>query len=466
METIKINTVVLGAGPGGYVAAIRLAQLGVECLVVEKQYFGGVCLNVGCIPSKALIHVSKSYESVNKMSTFGIECGAARIDFAKTQTWKDGVVQQLTSGIRMLLKKNGAKILEGQGTFEDDHTLIVESSDGENTRVEFEHAIVATGSSPVEIPGFPFGGRILDSSGALALQEVPKSMLIIGGGYIGLELGFVYRKLGADVTVVEMMDSVLPGFDKDAVKLMTRKLKKDKFTVMTKARAVSYEETEAGVKVNVDHDGKEKTVEADYVFVSVGRKPNSRGFGLEKTGVEPDDSGFISVDKQMRTRVPHIFAIGDVAGQPMLAHHASYQGEIAAEVIAGHNVADQSVACPAVVFTDPEIAVVGMTEEMARAEGTDIMVGQFPFAALGKAKAQADTEGFVKVIAAKDTEEILGIVIAGHNAGDLIGEGLLAIEMGAYLDDVSLSIHPHPTLTEALMEAVKKAKGQAIHALN
>ena len=466
MNEMKVNTVVLGAGPGGYVAAIRLAQLGVDTLLVEKEYYGGVCLNVGCIPSKALIHVSKSYESIDKMSVFGVTAENRQIDWAKTQEWKNGVVKQLTGGIKILVTKNGAKVLEGAGTLLGTNTLNVLAADGTETKVHFENLILATGSSPIHIPTFPVGGRIIDSTGALDLTEVPKHMVLIGGGYIGLELGFVYRKLGTEVVVVEMMDTVLPGFDKDVVKAMTRKLKKDKFKVMTGAKAKSYRETENGLAITVEHKGKDVEIETEYLCVTVGRRPNSRNLGLENAGVSVNDHGFVDVDKQMRTNVPNIYAIGDLAGQPMLAHNASYQGEVAAEVIAGHHAEDSAKTCPAVVFTDPEVATVGMSEDEARAAGHELTIGQFPFAALGKAKASADTEGFVKIIADKKSEEILGVVIVGHNAGDLIGEATLGIEMGAFLDDLSLTIHPHPTLTESLMEAAKKAKGQAIHVLN
>jgi len=466
MSDVKVNTVVIGAGPGGYVAAIRLAQLGVDTLLIEKEYYGGVCLNVGCIPSKALIHVSKSFEGIGKMSAFGVQADNATIDFEKTQAWKNKVVKQLTGGIRLLVTKNGGKVMEGAATLMGTNHLQVVDNDGETHRVEFENCIVATGSSPAQIPTFPFGGKILDSTGALALESVPKSMIIIGGGYIGLELGFVYRKLGAEVTVVEMMPTVLPGFDADAVKAMTRKLKKDKFKVMTGAAAKGYRETDGGIELEVEVKGKTETLSADYLCVTVGRRPNSKQVGLENAGVKTDEQGFISVDDKMRTNVPNIYAIGDVAGQPMLAHHASYQGEIAAENIAGHSMTDQAKTCPAVVFTDPEIATVGLSEDEAKARGLELSIGMFPLAALGKAKAINDTDGFIKIIADKKSEEILGVVIVGHGAGDLIGEATLGIEMGAFLDDLSLTIHPHPTLTEGLMEAAKKTKGQAIHVLN
>jgi len=466
MQEKKVNTVVLGAGPGGYVAAIRLAQLGVETLLVEKEYYGGVCLNVGCIPSKALIHVAKSYESIGKMDVFGVSAGKAQIDFVKAQEWKNKVVGQLTGGVKTLVTKNGGQTLEGTATLLGTNTMNVIAADGSETRITFENCIIATGSSPIQIPSFPIGGRILDSTGALGLTEIPKSMIVIGGGYIGLELGFVYRKLGCQVTIVEMMDSVLPGFDSDVIKHMTRKLKKDKFQVLTGARALGYKDKPGGLSVTVEHQGGEKVLEAEYLVVSVGRRPNSKNIGLENVAVAVDKQGFIIIDKQMRTNVPSLFAIGDVAGQPMLAHHASYPGEIAAEVIAGHAAQDTAKTCAAVVFTDPEVATVGLSEAEAAARGIEIITGNFPFVALGKAKASADTEGFVKIIAAKETEEILGVIVMGHNAGDLIGEALLGIEMGAFLDDMAMSIHPHPTLTEALMEAAKKAKGQAIHVLN
>jgi dihydrolipoamide dehydrogenase len=461
----QVNTVVLGAGPGGYVAAIRLGQLGVDTLLVERGTYGGVCLNVGCIPSKALIHVAKSYESIEKMKDFGVLAQTEGIDMQKTQAWKEKIVAQLTGGIQTLVKKNKVTILEGEGCFTGPHTMRVTTKDGD-TELQFQQAIIATGSRPIEIPSLPFGGRIIDSTGALALKEVPKHLIVIGGGYIGLELGFVYRKLGAEVTIVEMMDSILPGFDGDVVKTLARKLKKDQFNVLTGAKASAYRETEQGIELDVEHKGTTTTLQGDYVFVSIGRTPNSGGFGLETTGVALNDRGFIPTDKQCRTNIPHLFAIGDVAGQPMLAHHASYQGEVAAEVIAGHKTEDISKSCPAVVFTDPEVATAGMSEKEALDQGFELAIGMFPFAALGKAKTQNDTEGFVKVIADKKTEQILGVVMVGHGVSDLIGEAQLGIEMCAFLDDLSLTIHPHPTLTEALMEAAKKAKGQAIHVLN
>lgn len=466
MKEMKVNSVVIGAGPGGYVAAIRLAQLGVDTLLIEKEYYGGVCLNVGCIPSKALIHVSKSYESISKMNAFGITVDKPAIDFSKAQEWKSGVVNQLTGGIKTLVTKNGGKVLEGKATLTGTNSLNVIDQDGNETKVSFENCIVATGSSPIHLPTFPPGKRILDSTGALALPEIPKKLAIIGGGYIGLELGCVYRKLGSEVTVIEMMDTILPGFDADAIKAMARKLKKDKFKVLTGAKANGYEETDSGITIDVEVKGKAQKVEADYLIVSVGRRPNSKGVGLENAGVKVDDRGFVPVDKQMRTNVKNIFAIGDLAGQPMLAHHASYQGEIAADVIAGHGGEDTAKTCPAVVFTDPEIATVGMSENEAKEKGIEIAVGQFPYAALGKAKAMAENDGFVKVICDKKTEEILGIIIVGAQASSLIGEATIGIEMGGFLDDFGSVIHAHPTLTESLMEAAKKAKGEAIHVLN
>jgi len=466
MKTIEVHTVVLGSGPGGYVAAIRLAQLDVDTLLVERDNWGGVCLNVGCIPSKALIHAAKTYQTTSNLDELGITTKAVKIDFARTQAWKQKIVGQLTGGVKTLVTRNGAKLMQGHGRFRDSHHLEVTNGEGETQLVAFRHCIIATGSVPITLPQFPIGDRILDSTGALALGQVPGHMVIIGGGYIGLELGFVYRKLGAEVVIVEMMDSVLPGFDPDVIKAMSRKLKKEKFTVMTGAKASGFEPTKQGLKLTVEQGKKKTEIETEYVFVSIGRKPNSSTCAIEQAGVELDERGFIKVDRHMRTNIGHIHAIGDVTGQPMLAHHASYQGEIAAEVIAGHTASDHAKTCAAVVFTDPEIATVGMSEEDAKGKGVDTVTGTFPFAALGKAKAQADTEGFVKIIAAKESEEILGVVVMGHNAGDLIGEALLGIEMGAFLDDIGHSIHPHPTLTEALMEAAKKAKGQAIHVLN
>lgn len=466
MQQKNVDALVIGAGPGGYVAAIRLAQLGKKVLLVEKASLGGVCLNVGCIPSKALITAAKTVDKLKKADVMGISVGAVSIDFPKMISWKDGIVKKLTGGIGQLVKANGGEILTGTATFKSPTEVEVQTPEGLVT-VHAEHVIVATGSRPIEIPGFAFDGkRVISSTGALSLPEVPKRLVVIGGGYIGLELGMMYAKLGASVTVVERMDQVLPGFDPEIAQLLMRQLKKLKVQVFLGTAAKGFIDGPESARVQLDQDGKPLEVEADRILVTVGRRPNFEGLGLDKAGVEVDARGHVPTDKQMRTNVPHIFAIGDLAGQPMLAHKASKEAEVAAEVIAGHNAVMDAKAMPAVVFTDPEIGSVGLSEEAAKAEGFEVIVGKFPFAALGRAMTTGETDGFVKVVADKTTQEVLGVHIVGPEASNLVAEAALALEMGAFIDDLSLTVHAHPTLAEGLMEAAKAAVGEAIHALN
>lgn len=462
----NVDALVIGAGPGGYVAAIRLAQLGKKVLLVEKASLGGVCLNVGCIPSKALITAAKTVEKLKKADTMGITVGSVSIDFPKMIGWKDGIVKKLTGGIGQLVKGNGGEVLTGTATFKGPKEVEVQTPDGLVT-VHAENVIVATGSRPIEIPGFPFDGkRVISSTGALSLPEIPKRLVVIGGGYIGLELGMMYAKLGSAVTVVERMNQVLPGFDPEIAQLLMRQLKKLNVQVYLDTAAKGFVDGPEVARVQLDQNGKALEVEADRILVTVGRRPNSEGLGLEKAGIQIDAKGHVPTDRQMRTNVPHIFAIGDVAGQPMLAHKASKEAEVAAEVIAGHNAAMDVKAIPAVVFTDPEIGSVGLSEEAAKAEGFDVIVGKFPFAALGRAMTTGETDGFVKVVADKATQEVLGVHIVGPEASNLVAEAGLALEMGAFIDDLSLTVHAHPTLAEGLMEAAKAAVGEAIHALN
>ncbi len=459
------QAIVIGAGPGGYPCGIRLGQLGIKTLVVEKQYFGGVCLNVGCIPSKALITAAKRYDEIKEASAMGIQVeGAVSVDMGAMQEWKQGIVDKLTSGVAMLLKGNGAEIMEGAARITGPNQVTVSTEGGEEVFTA-DHIVVATGSSPIQIPGFDFSDPpVLDSTKALALDQVPERLVVIGGGYIGLELGGVFSKLGATVTVVEMMDQILPGFDADVVKMVQRKLKRAKVKVHTATKALGWEATDDGIVVKVEGKKGPMDIEADYVLVTVGRLPNTRGFGLEELGVELDGP-FVRVDEQRRTSTPSTFAIGDVAGQPMLAHKATHEGELVAEVIAGKKVAWDVTSVPAVCFTDPEIATAGLQESEAREKG-EILVGKVPFAAIGRALTTNETDGFIKVIVDEATKVVLGVTIVGPHASDLISEAALAVEMRAEALDIGLTIHPHPTLGEGVMEAAKAALGEAIHILN
>ena len=464
-ETIRVEALVIGAGPGGYVAGIRLGQLKKKAMVVERDKPGGICLNVGCIPSKALINAAKYYDKFRHGADIGILADNIRLDMAKMQTWKGEVVHKLTSGVRILLKANGCDYRTGSAKLLSRNTVELTEASGKTT-IQADNIIVATGSRPIEIPGFAFDGqRIVDSTGALDFPAVPEQFVVIGGGYIGIEIGTLYAKLGSRVTVVEALPAILPGNDPEIVQVVARKLKKLGVEVMTGAKAKSWTEKGGRAVVTIDVGGKEATLDADKVLVAVGRRPNFEGIGLEEVGVKVE-RGFITVDRRLRTNVPGIYAIGDVAGQPMLAHKASREAEVAAEVIAGHR-SEFDVRCiPAVIFSDPEVASAGITAEEATAKGRKVRIGKFPFVALGRAIANHDTDGFVKVVIDADSKEVLGIHVVGNGASDIIAEAALAIEMGALADDISLTIHAHPTLPEAIMEAAKASLGEAIHIQN
>jgi dihydrolipoamide dehydrogenase len=472
MAEQKFDAVVIGAGPGGYPAAIRLGQLKVKTAIIEREYMGGVCLNVGCIPSKAVIHAAKTYEKLSHADQLGIGIsGAPTLDMAKLQSWKGGVVNKLTSGVRTLLKGNGVEIVEGTAKLEkggpDGHRITVQGKSGTQTIVA-KNIVLATGSRPLEIPGFKIDQkRVIDSTGALALDHVPKRMIVIGGGYIGLELGMVYAKFGSKVTVVEATPRLLGTMDKDCVAVVERKLKKMGVEVMLSTKAKSWEDKGDRAVLTVELEGgKTATIDCDKILLSIGRRPNSENLGLDTLGVKVE-RGFIQVDDHLRTNVAGIYAIGDVVGGMMLAHKATKEGEVVAEVIAGHKAAFDVRTIPAVVFTDPEIASTGLTEDEAKAKGhAQLKVGKFPFAALGRALSVNDTDGFVKVIADAKTGELLGVHVVGNGASDLISEAALAIEMGAVAEDLRLTIHPHPTLSEAMMEAAAVALGEAIHVIN
>ena len=465
-EKIHVEALVIGAGPGGYVAGIRLGQLKKKAMVVERDKPGGICLNVGCIPSKALINAAKTYDKLRHGGDIGILADNIRVDMVKMQSWKSEVVSKLTGGVKVLLKANGCDYRTGVARLTSRNTVELTAADGAKTTIQADNIVVATGSRPIEIPGFKFDGqRIVDSTGALAFDAVPERFVVIGGGYIGIEIGTLYAKLGSKVTVVEALPAILAGNDPDIVQVVARKLKKLGVEVMTGAKAKSWNETGGRAAVVVDVGGKDVTLDADKVLVAVGRRPISDGLGLEEVGVKLE-RGFIPVDKRLRTNVPGIYAIGDVAGQPMLAHKASREAEVVAEVIAGHK-AEFDVRCiPAVIFSDPEVASAGITADEAKQRGREVKVGKFPFSVLGRAIANADTDGFVKVVIDAASKEVLGIHVVGNGASDVIAEAALAIEMGALADDISMTIHAHPTLPEAIMEAAKASLGEAIHIQN
>ncbi|MBT8464783.1 MAG: dihydrolipoyl dehydrogenase [Deltaproteobacteria bacterium] len=462
------EAIVIGGGPGGYVAAIRLGQLGVKTLCVEKEAMGGVCLNWGCIPSKALIAAANLANKVRNAGHMGITVKDLEVDVAKMQEWKEGIVKKLTGGVSSLVKGNGSTIVMGTANITGPGSVEVTGEDGKReTYTASKGIIVGTGTQMITIPGFePDGDVVITAREAVSLQTAPQSMLIIGGGVIGLELGMVYQKLGTKLTVVELMDQLLPGTDLDLVRVVQKHLKKDGADIHLKSKAVRLEKSGGKAKVTIETEGKEQVIEAEKVLVAVGFKPNSAGLGLEGVGVKLDERGHILVDDQMRTNVPSIYAIGDVAGMPYLAHKASKEGEIAAEVIAGHKAAADYRGMPAAIFTDPEIATVGMTESQAKAEGKNVKVGKFPFAASGRAMAVSETDGFIKVIIDEADHQLLGVAIVGPEASDLISESALALEMCAFAEDVALTVHPHPTLGEGVMEAFKHALGEAVHIMN
>ncbi|WP_414840065.1 dihydrolipoyl dehydrogenase [Carnobacterium sp. TMP28] len=460
---IELDTVVIGSGPGGYVAAIRAAQMGQKVAIVERENIGGVCLNVGCIPSKALISAGHHYQDAMHSETFGITAENVVLDFAKTQEWKNNkVVSTLTKGVESLLKKNKIEILRGEAYFNDEHTMRVM---GEKTgqTYSFNNAIVATGSRPIEIKGFKFGKRVIDSTGGLALLEVPKKLIVVGGGYIGSELAGAYANLGAEVTILEGTDSIMPTFEKDMIKYVTTNFAKKGVTIETSAMAKEAIQTENGVTVKYEVNGTEKSIDADYVMVTVGRRPNTDELGLEGAGVEMTDRGLVKVDEQGRTSVKNIFAIGDIVPGAALAHKASYEAKIAAEAISGKKVAVDYKAMPAVAFTDPELAVVGLTLAEAKEKGMDVKASKFPLAGNGRALSLNATEGFVRLVTNKEDGLIVGAQIAGIGASDVIAEIGLAIEAGMVAEDIALTIHAHPSLAETVMDASELALGLPIH---
>lgn len=460
----KTQLAVIGAGPGGYAAAFLAADLGMQVTLIDMEKNpGGVCLYRGCIPSKALLHVSKLINEAEEAKKWGVEFGKPKIDINKIREFKNNVVNKLTGGLGQLSKQRKVNYINGKASFLNSNTLSVTKNDGTVEEVIFDKAIIATGSVPASIPGLPTNSnRIMDSTAALELNDIPEKLLVIGGGYIGLELSTVYATLGSKVTVVEMMPGLLPGADRDLVAVLERRLKSKLEAIYLETKVVELKETEEGIKVKLEGknvDNSEMTF--DKVLISIGRKPVTSGFGLENTKVKVNERGFIVVDKQLKTDDPNIYAIGDVVGNPMLAHKAAAEGRTAVEAILGHKVVFEPNAIPAVVFTDPEIAWAGLTETEAQEKGIKYEVAKFPWGASGRAATLDRNDGLTKLIVEPETERIIGVAIVGVGAGDMIAEGTLAIEMGATVKDLELTIHPHPTLSETLMFAAELYYGHA-----
>ncbi len=458
--------VVIGGGPGGYAAAFLAADLGMDVTLIDPEPNpGGVCLYRGCIPSKALLHVAKLLNETGESENWGIKFSKPDIDINKLRDWKDGVVKRLTGGVGQLSKQRKINHIQGRAIFQNSRKLSVTTVDGKSSELSFEYAIIASGSRPASIPGLaPDSERIWNSTTALELKATPEHLLVVGGGYIGLEMGTVYAALGSKVSVVEMMPGLLPGADRDLVKVLHKRLEEKFENIMLNTKVVSMKETSKGITVAFEgEDLASNEMTFDNVLISVGRKPNSNDLGLENTRIKVNDKGFIEVDEQRRTAEPTIFAIGDVAGEPMLAHKASHEGRVAAEVIAGHKVIYEPRAIPAVVFTDPEIAWCGLTETEAKEQERPVEVSRFPWAASGRALTMDRPDGVTKLIIDPETERVLGMGVAGAGAGELISEGVLAVEMAAVASDVKLSIHPHPTLSETVMESAEIFFGQATH---
>jgi dihydrolipoamide dehydrogenase len=464
MKEIVCKLLVIGAGPGGYVCAIRAGQLGIDTVIVEESKPGGTCLNVGCIPSKALIHAAEEFAVVRRMaagrSPIGIRVGDAAIDLAKTIGWKDGIVGRLTSGVSTLLHKANVKIVHGRAAFRDGKTVEVETETGAQI-IRADNVVIATGSEPVDLASLPFGGRVISSTEALSLKDLPEKLVVVGGGYIGLELGTAFAKMGSEVTVVEAMPQILPQYDADLVRPVLRKLGELGIHVLTGAKAKGLSGDGNALFVEAA-DSQEQQLPADRILVTVGRKPKTAGSGLEE--LDLDRSGpYLHIDERCRTSMRGIYAIGDVTGEPMLAHRAMAQGEMVAEIVAGRKRAWDKRCIPAVCFTDPEIVTAGLSPGEARAQGYEIRVGQFPFSANGRAMTMHSEEGFVRVVARADTNLVLGLQAVGAGVSELSATFAHAMEMGARLEDIAGTIHAHPTRSEAIQEAALKALGHALH---
>ena len=455
---------VLGAGPGGYAAAFYAADKGKKVILIEQEKnLGGVCLNRGCIPSKALLHVTGLINDAKHSSEHGITFDKPRIDLDKMRAWKQSILTKLSGGITALAKARGVQVIHGRGHFEDAKTLRVETTEGQKF-VKFDQAIIAVGSKPALPKAWDLGNpRVMTSTEALQIEEIPENLLVIGGGYIGMELGTVYASLGSHVTLVEALDTILAGADPDLARPVMKYAQANFKEVRLKAKVQKMSTVGKQIKVEIEFNGEKKTELYDRVLVSVGRVPNGEDLGLDHAGIARDEKGFIKVNAQQQTNVPGIYAIGDIAGGVMLAHKASKEARIAVEVILGEDSAFENIVIPAVVFTDPEVAWCGLTESEAKAKGIEVTVAKFPWAASGRALTYDRTDGLTKLIVCPKTERVLGVGIVGHGAGELIGEGTLAVEMGATVHDLALTVHPHPTLSETLMEAAEVFFGHATH---
>ncbi len=459
------SVTVIGAGPGGYAAAFYAADLGMEVTLIDKEINpGGVCLYRGCIPSKALLHAAKVINEAKEAKNWGIEFGQPKVDINRLREWKNEVVKQLTGGLGTVSKQRKINYIQGTARFINTNTLEIKKEDGSTENHTFENAIIATGSIIATIPALNIDSkRLLNSTTALDLPEIPKSLLVIGGGYIGLELGSVYQALGTKVSVVEMMPDLLPGADRDLVSHLAKKLGKEFERIMLNAKLTEMKETKKGIQVKITTEKGTEELEYDYVLMSIGRKPSTQGLGLENAHVTTNERGWIKVNPQMKTDGDNIYAIGDIAGEPMLAHKASHEARVAVDTIAGEKVAFEPLAIPAVVFTDPEIAWAGLTENQAKEKHIKYETAKFPWAASGRATTIGRSDGITKLILDPGTQRILGVGICGPGAGELIAEGVLAIEMGANVTDLKLTIHPHPTLSETIMEAAEAFFGQSTH---
>jgi dihydrolipoamide dehydrogenase len=466
MDPIQTDIVVLGGGPGGYAAAFYAADLGKKVVMIERDpRLGGVCLNRGCIPSKALLNASHTISAARESEHRGIHFGAPTVDVNKLRAWKDSIIAKLSGGITQLAKGRGVQVIHGRGYFEDSQTLRVETGDGQQF-IKFQQAIVAVGSRAAMPKAFDLGNpRIMTSTEALELEDIPENLLVVGGGYIGMELGTLYATLGSSVVLVEALDTILAGADPDLARPVVNYAKKNFKEMRLKTKVSKMSTAGKHIKVEFDQDGGKLEELYDRVLVAVGRTPNSQDMGLENTRVTLDEKGFIKVNEKQQTSDPNIYAIGDIAGGVLLAHKASKEARIAVEVITGEDSAFVEVTMPAVVFTDPEVAWCGLTEADAKARGIPVLVSKFPWTASGRALSYDRPEGMTKLIVEPETERILGIGIVGHGAGELIAEGVLAVEMGATAKDLALTVHPHPTLSETLMEAAEAFYGHATHAL-
>jgi dihydrolipoamide dehydrogenase len=458
--SLHAEVVVLGAGPGGYTAAFRAADLGKQVVLVEKYAaLGGVCLNVGCIPSKALLHIARVINEAEEATQHGITFGAPQVDLDNIRAWKDGIIAKLTGGLKQLAKQRKVQVLQGEAKFTSPNSLTVATADGDKT-ISFDSAIIAAGSSAARIPGFPYDDpRLIDSTGALKLQDIPKRMLIVGGGIVGLEMATVYDALGSRVSVVELLDGLIPGADRDIIRPLHKRIEKRYEAIYLKTKVTRLEALPEGLRASFEGEGAPAPQVYDRVLLSVGRRPNGKAIDAQAAGVRVDERGYIATDRQMRTNVPHIFAIGDIVGEPMLAHKATHEAKVAAEVIAGHKAAFDARTIPSVAYTDPEVAWMGLSETVAKAQGIDYTKAVFPWSVSARALGMARDEGLTKLLFDKSTHRLLGAGIVGPNAGELISETVLALEMGAEAQDIGLTIHPHPTLSETVYFAAEIADG-------